>query len=88
MFFNNKPVRKIINGKLYDTSKAEKVISFKHKSVWQYKETLYTLYKGKTEWFLENSGYIEMLTEDRAKELLVRYDIDKYIKYFGEPELA
>lgn len=88
MIFHKKPVRKIENGKLYDTLKATKVTSYEERSIIFGRCITYTLYKGKTEWFVEGNGCIFPKNELEAKDILSRHDTDQYIKYFGEPELA
>lgn len=92
-----KVVRKIINGKLYDTSKAQKIchILISHRDIPEYKLIVCNLcgeevdiYIGSTEFFLEYSGVIQPVTEEWGKEVLGKRNVDKYIELFGEPELA
>ena len=81
-------VRKIIDGKLYDTSKAVKITSYEIFSILLGVKITCTLYKGNEEWFEDMEGYIFPKTEAGAKKILAEHDVDKYIQYFGEPELA
>lgn len=95
--------RRVINGKLYDTSKAELVFRKKiylHElgydcfpasfpASWRdYLFETIDLYKGRNEWFCVVREEMLLLTEKQARNLLGKYDVDKYIEFFGEPELA
>lgn len=90
-------IRKIINGKLYDTSKATHIC---HLRLWWEKIPGYEppicnmfgedadLYKGNTEYFLVVHCDIKPVTEEWVKDILGQYNTEKYIELFGEPELA
>ena len=89
--------RRIIQGKLYDTSKADKicVVYLDSSKIPEYDFIAYniggekvTIYKGITEWFIEFYGRIAVVSEQWVKEVLGKYDVEKYIECFGEVELA
>ena len=93
---SNKKIRPvIINNKLYDITKATKVFEgtlFKL-DMPEYFDTIYaftivSIYKGNTEWFCLVCGLIVVVDEEWVKKILGRYDVEKYIEVFGEPELA
>ena len=85
----------IINNKLYDITKATKIFEgtlFKL-DMPEYFDTIYaftivSIYKGNTEWFCLVCGLIVVVDEEWVKKVLGRYDVEKYIELFGEPELA
>lgn len=90
-------IRKIIDGKLYDTSKAEKICSIvvPESEIPECKLYFCTLcgqeviiYKGITEFFIVYYGYLNMVSETWVRKWLGEQNIDKYIELFGEPELA
>lgn len=90
-------VRKIINGKLYDTSQATYLchILISNQDIPEYALIVSHIggedadvYKGVTEFFIEYSGVIQTVTEEWVKEVLGKCNVDKYIELFGEPELA
>ena len=92
----NKKIRPvIINNKLYDITKATKIFEgtlFKL-DMPEYFDTIYaftivSIYKGNTEWFCLVCGLIVVVDEEWVKKVLGRYDVEKYIELFGEPELA
>lgn len=92
-----KPNRKIINGKLYDTSKAERIcdLILGHEDIPNYDLPIRSLggqdviiYRGISKWFIEYFRLIEPVEEDWVKYILGKYDIDKYIELFGEVEEA
>ena len=93
---SNKKIRPvIINNKLYDIIKATKIFEgtlFKL-DMPEYFDTIYaftivSIYKGNTEWFCLVCGLIVVVDEEWVKKVLGRYDVEKYIELFGEPELA
>ena len=93
---SNKKIRPvIINNKLYDITKATKIFEgtlFKL-DMPEYFDTIYaftivSIYKGNTEWFCLVCGLIVVVDEEWVKKVLGRYDVEKYIELFGEPELA
>ena len=92
---NNKIRPVIINNKLYDITKATKIFEgtlFKL-DMPEYFDTIYaftivSIYKGNTEWFCLVCGLIVVVDEEWVKKVLGRYDVEKYIEVFGEPELA
>ncbi len=89
--------KRIINGKLYDTSKAKKICSltlkrnqiasFDNPDVLLHEEDV-TIYKGKTEWFIEYRNFITTVSESWVMGILARYNAGKYIELFGEVEEA
>lgn len=90
-------IRVIVDGKLYDTSKAEKVCTVQvtiHEipdcklcigSIFGEKVTIY---KGNTEYFITYYSYLQPVDEEWVKRWLGKQNIEKYIELFGEPELA
>lgn len=90
-------IRVIVDGKLYDTSKAEKVCTVQvtiHEipdcklcvgSIFGEKVTIY---KGNTEYFITYCSYLQPVDEEWVKRWLGKQNIEKYIELFGEPELA
>ena len=92
---NNEIRPVIINNKLYDITKATKIFEgtlFKL-DMPEYFDTIYaftivSIYKGNTEWFCLVCGLIVVVDEEWVKKVLGRYDVEKYIELFGEPELA
>ena len=90
-------IRVIVDGKLYDTSKAEKVCTLQvtiHEipdcklcvgSIFGEKVTIY---KGNTEYFITYYSYLQPVDEEWVKRLIGKQNIEKYIELFGEPELA
>ena len=90
-------IRVIVDGKLYDTSKAEKVCTVQvtiHEipdcklcvgSIFGEKVTIY---KGNTEYFITYCSYLQPVDEEWVKRWIGKQNIEKYIELFGEPELA
>lgn len=90
-------IRVIVAGKLYDTSKAEKVCTVQvtiHEipdcklcvgSIFGEKVTIY---KGNTEYFITYCSYLQPVDEEWVKRWIGKQNIEKYIELFGEPELA
>lgn len=75
-------MKKVINGKVYDTEKSEVIYIDPNKRRTYYmtkKRAFFVLYK---------TGEIAVKTEDEIRELLGTYDYDKYVEIFGEPEEA
>lgn len=90
-----KPVKKIVLGKLYDTSKAEFLLSFRIDTtdIPGYSRGIIVnvpvdLYKGNEIFFLVYFEDVYPVANYWVKDLLGRIDVDLYIKLFGEPELA
>lgn len=94
-----KSIKKIIDGKLYDTGKAKFICKL---YIWHEKIPNYTehfcfysmfgeniaIYEGNNEWFTTVHGSIIHVSEEWVKSILGEYDVEKYIELFGEPELA
>lgn len=91
----------IINGKLYDTEKAEKVVSFRRRvdmgPIYSGSEIHYTplhdidIYKTAKGNYFEHDvdkGTITTTDEDEVKDIIRRLYPDKYIELFGEVEEA
>ena len=93
-------VRKIIDGKLYDTSKATKICATTVPGNEIPNELCsagllqlmfgcdVNLYKGNNTYFCTISGEVFAVSEEWVMKWLGRCDTDKYIELFGEPELA
>ena len=94
---SQKPVRKIIDGKMYDTSKSAHVcdLCLWHEEIPTYDFPIYSLcsesvslYRGNSKWFIELYGDITPVEDFWVKDILGKHNVDKYIEIFGEPELA
>lgn len=97
-------MKKIINNKLYDTEKGEKIFSFRQKRKtgnigdfnlykWFYVEVYKTkknnyFFYGYIKDSLDNKEFLEVVSEENIKEIMKELDPDKYIKLFGEIEEA
>lgn len=95
--YNENPIKRIIDGKLYDTSKANKIYKFR-----MYRENIpncelpferlcsedVTIYKGNCEWFIEYQTCITPVSKEWVMDILARRNTDKYIELFGEVEEA
>lgn len=93
-------IKKIIDGKMYDTSRAKKICTI-YVSREAIPEELQPaeirlfvdaisvcLYQGNSTCFCTFSGEVFAVSEEWVKKWLGRCDADKYIELFGEPELA
>ena len=92
---NTSIVRAVINHKLYDTAKAQKICDIVVPS-----EELsgipltnlfgkhVTVYKGNAEYFIAGYSTIVPVDEQWVREWLGKRNVEKYIELFGEPELA
>ena len=94
---SKKSVRKIIDGKMYDTSKAAHIcdLCLGHEEMPDYDLPIYclggesvSLYRGKSKWFIELYGDITPVEDIWVKDTLGKHNVDKYIEIFGEPELV
>lgn len=71
----------VINGLKYDTDKMEKMTAFQNSMLWRTK---------KGNWLLTHEGiliskiYAEVINEDKAKELLLEFNVDRYEELYGE----
>lgn len=90
-----KPIRKVINGQLYDTSKATRILEcfVFADEIPNFDACLHLLipvkiYKGNTKWFVTSCLDIIVVDENWAKDVIGRNNVEKYIELFGEPELA
>lgn len=82
------PVRKIINGKLYDTSKAEIICSVTRcKDIFEMAITSDYYVTDKGNYFSVVNREIGLETEESIKEVLSTFP-DIYQKYFGKVEEA
>ena len=91
-------MKKIINGKMYDTDTATEICKYSSGMYGDFECIKQTLYKKKTgEFFLESYGgvmtsyegeeRIEPITEEEAKGFVERNsDAETYIDLFGEVE--
>ena len=73
-------MKRIIDGFLYDTDTAELLYYSKMERTSYYrtpKQRYFVVY---------SNGEFEVVTEDFIKDILGKYDIDKYIEIFGEPQ--
>lgn len=92
---NTSIVRAVINHKLYDTFKAQKICDIIVPG-----EELsgipltnlfgkhVTVYKGNAEYFIEGYSTIIPVDEQWVREWIGKRNVEKYIELFGEPELA
>ena len=86
--FKRKAIREYVYDKVYDTSVAKKVITYIEIKSKYCKCEIYSLYKGEKEWFLLFKRQIIPIAPWKAKEILAKHDIDKYVEYFGEVTYA
>ena len=94
-YADNRTVRKVINGKLYDTSKAKPILdcnisprAVPNFDIGTFLSIPVRIYKGNTEWFFTYYSNIVIVDENWAKDVIGNNDAEKYIELFGEPELA
>ena len=94
---SQKPVRNIIDGKMYDTSKSAHVcdLCLWHEEIPDYNLPIYrfggenvSLYRGNSKWFIELYGDITPVEDSWVKDILGKHNVDKYIELFGEPQLV
>lgn len=89
-------MKQIIDGKLYDTEKANLILEFRRRNLfallvndvsnyWLDGE-LYQTNKGS--WFEVVADRMNVLTEDEVKELIKQVDPDKYIELYDDIEEA
>ncbi len=90
-----KPIRKVINGQLYDTSKATRILEcfvfadeIPNFDACSHLSIPVKIYKGNTKWFFTYYSNIVIVDENWAKDVIGRNNVEKYIELFGEPELA
>lgn len=90
-----KPIRKVINGKLYDTSKATCILEcfvfadeIPNFDACLHLSIPVKIYKGNTKWFVTSCLDIIVVDENWVKDVIGRNNVEKYIELFGEPELA
>lgn len=76
-------MKQIINGKMYDTEKAECILTMHNGS-----PTIYIYMTNNGAFFAERGYNLDIVSKESVKNFLGRYDIDKYIELFGEPEEA
>ena len=90
-------LKEIIDGKLYDTSKAKEMatVILDREEIPNYVFLAHSLcgqeviiYKGNSEWFIVYRFVLQPVSEEWVKKKLGKYNVDKYIELFGEPELA
>ena len=93
----NPVLQRIVNGKLYDTSRATHIcdLCLWSEKIPEYKLMVHSLggedvslYKGNTEWFISYHCVIQPVSEEWVKDILGLHNTEKYIEQFGEPELA
>lgn len=91
------PNRRIIDGKLYGTSRAKNIcdLILSREDIPNFGLQIYvlggqkvTIYRGVSEWFIEYSYIIEPVTEDWVRKILGEHNVEKYIELFGEVEEA
>lgn len=84
-----KPITAIIDGLLYDTSKAIKILEFCDTAgcgMYWINKTLY-MTSNKRFFYTDNWGTLKKLSDDEAKQILSKYP-DKYQEIFGKVEDA
>ena len=84
-----KPIIAIIDGLLYDTSKAIKILEFCDTAgcgTYWINKTLY-ITNSKRFFYTDNWGTLRKLSDDEAKTILSKYP-DKYQEIFGKVEEA
>ena len=75
-------MQQIINGLLYDTENS--VVVYIRKNT---KRIMYRTTNGNFFMFYP-TGEIVPMTEESAKDYLGKYDVNKYVEFFGEPREA
>lgn len=75
-------MKKIINGKLYDTEKSELIYTELEGKRWLYRTNKRAFYK------VYSTGDIVPMSDEQAMEYFGENDPDKYIEIFGNPEEA
>lgn len=78
-------MKKIINGKSYNTETAEFVITL-FNSVRQFQRDYYRSKKGQFFVHYVEVNDIDLVTDESMMAILAANDPDKYVKYFGEVE--
>ena len=91
-------MKKIIDGKLYDTEKAEVVFTFKRKyqdpCIWS-KEIVFNTWeracylktqKGAFLYYCEDRKELELIDETEVKRVIQQVDPDRFIELYGEVE--
>ena len=97
-------MKKIIDNKLYDTEKAEKIFNFRQQRKTSkfgdynfYSWFNVEVYKTKKNNYffygyikdgLDHKEFLEAVSEENVKDIMKELDPDKYIKLFGEIEEA
>ena len=97
-------MKKIIDNKLYDTEKAEKIFNFRQKRKtgnfgnynfysWFNVEVYKTkknnyFFYGYIKDSLDKKEFLEVVSEENVKDVMKELDPDKYIKLFGDIEEA
>lgn len=88
-------VRAVIDNKLYDTSKAQKIcditvpiMELPNIPCFDGFGKRVRVYKGNTEYFVEGCAIITHVDEKWVKKWLGKLNVEKYIELFGTPELA
>lgn len=73
-------MKRIINGKMYDTDKATEihVDTYRNRALYQTDKGTYFMRYANNE--------IKIKSEAEVRDYLSRYDVDKYIELFGEVE--
>lgn len=83
------PISAVINGLLYDTSKATKILEYYDVigcGTYWINKTLY-ITNSKRFFYTDNWGTLRKLSDDEAKTILSKYP-DKYQEIFGKVEEA
>lgn len=75
-------MKKVVNGKLYDTEKSTLIYTEPTTGRKLYKTSKGNYYK------LYSTGEIVPITNEQAMEYLGEHDVEAYIREFGEPEEA
>lgn len=75
-------MKRVINGKVYDTEKSEIIYIDPNK------RRTYYMTKNHAFFVVYKTGELAVKTEEEIRELLGMYDYDKYVEIFGEPEEA
>jgi len=81
-------MKRIINGRMFDTKTAEKIFTVKTESSRAVNYYIYKTPKLGVYFTYGGGNDIELISHDCVKNILGKDDIESYIREFGEPELA
>jgi hypothetical protein len=82
-------MKKIINGKLYDSDKAQKICTVRSPSLFGFDVTCDLYRTNNNNWFITSSaGQLLKVSLDEVKKKLASQNVEKYIELFGSVDEA